>query len=99
METATKIWESETEPSMNRVGVEVFNLKTVWADMLKKDLDVYYNSSLLEEPAIISFLCSLLLNLDRRFPQLGMDTDLAAWGNIFHPRFKVKLSYFSFFKF
>ena len=92
METVTKIWESETEPSMNRVGVEVFNLKTVWGDMLQKEVDAYYDSLLLEEPAIICFFRSLLLNLDRRFPQLGMDTDLAAWGNIFDPRFKVNLS-------
>ena len=37
------------------------------------------------------FLRSLLANLERVLPQLGIDTDLAAWGNILNPRFQVNL--------
>ena len=91
METVTKVWESETEPTMDKVGVEVYNLKIVWEEMLKREEDGYYQSNLLDEPAVLCFLRSLLANLERRFPQLGMDTDLAAWGNILNPRFKVNI--------
>ena len=39
------------------------------------------------------FLRSLLANLERVLPQLGIDTDLAAWGNILNPRFQVNLQF------
>ena len=39
------------------------------------------------------FLRSLLANLERVLPQLGIDTDLAAWGNILNPCFQVNLQF------
>ena len=39
------------------------------------------------------FLRSLLANLERVLPQLGIDTDLAAWGNILNPPFQVNLQF------
>ena len=89
MERVTKVWESETEPTMPTVGVEVYNLNMEWKEMIKKEEDAYLESHLLRRPAILLFLKSLHSNLHRRFPELGMDTDLAAWGNILHPRYKV----------
>ena len=89
MERVTKVWESETEPTMTMVGVEVYNLKTEWEEMIKEEEDAMIGSFNIDDPAILKFLKSLHFNLLRRFPQLGMDTDLAAWGNIFHPRYKV----------
>jgi hypothetical protein len=99
MERTTKVWESETEPTMSRVGVEVYNLNSEWEEMIKKEQAVYLESSLLSEPSVLVFLKSLHFNLHRRFPELGMDTDLAAWGNILHPRYKVEKinSYSGFF--
>ena len=85
MERATKVWESETEPSMSTVGVEVYNLNCEWKEMIKKEEDAYMNSTSLREPSILLFLRSLHSDLHRRFPELGMDSDLAAWGNILHP--------------
>ena len=74
---------------MTMVGVEVYNLKTEWEEMMKEEEDAMIGSFNIDDPAILKFLKSLHFNLLRRFPQLGMDTDLAAWGNIFHPRYKV----------
>ena len=39
------------------------------------------------------FLRSLLANLERVLPQHGIDTDLAAWGNILNPCFQVNLQF------
>ena len=89
MERATKVWESETEPSMSTVGVEVYNLNCEWKEMIKKEEDSFMNSNSLSEPPILPFLRSLQSNLHRRFPEVGMESDLAAWGHILHPRYKV----------
>ena len=95
MERVTKVWESETEPTMPTVGVELYNLSMEWQEMIEKEEEAYYTSSLVVEPAILQFLRSLHSNLKRRFPDNGMDTDLAAWGNVLHPRYKVLvLEYF-----
>ena len=89
MERVTKVWESETEPTMPTVGVEVYNLHSEWKEMIEKEEESCLQSNRLREPATLVFLKSLLSNLHRRFPDYGMDTDLAAWGNILHPRYKV----------
>ena len=65
MERVTKIWESETEQTMTTVGVEVYNLKMEWEEMLQKDIDAYLESSQSSEPATLTFLRSLLSNLER----------------------------------
>lgn len=45
MKMVTKIWESETEPTMPRFGIEIFNLKEKFHKMIVKETDFYLESN------------------------------------------------------
>ena len=66
---------------MYKMGSRGLQLKMVWEEMPTTSRTCWM--SLLS----LYFLRSLLANLERVLPQLGIDTDLAAWGNILDPRF------------
>ena len=88
MKTVTKVWESETEPTMPKFGSELFNLKKKFEELIKKE-EEHLSAEQVANSPILTFLRSLHFNLERRFPSLGLDTDLGAWGHLLNPSYKV----------
>ena len=88
MKTVTKVWESETEPTMPKFGSELFNLKKKFEELIKKEEEHLSVEQVSNSPTL-TFLKSLHFNLERRFPSLGLDTDLGAWGHLLNPSYKV----------
>ena len=78
LDKVTKVWESESQPTMSSVGEEVFNLTQDLKDILDEA----------EDEMTTRYARSLLESLERRFPQWGMESDPAAWGNLLNPRLK-----------
>ena len=87
-EDVTKVWESETEPTMSRVGEQVFVLSKKLEASIEKERDRFSRSAEVLEGPALRYAESLLHHLRRRFPQCGMSSDLPAWGNILNPRLK-----------
>ena len=86
----TKIWESETEPTMSTVGEEIFNLKSELEVIV--DREEYEANEGGADSIAVKYARSLTSAVDRRFPKLGMDSDLPAWGNLLNPWLKVTQS-------
>ena len=89
MRVVTKIWESETEPTMPKLATELFNLSEKFKEKIEIEQAPYLLSDEALEPPVLSYVRSLHFHLKRRFPKLGMDTDLGAWAHLLNPSYKV----------
>ena len=87
-EDVTKVWESETEPTMSRVGEQIFILSKKLEASIEKERDRFSRSAELLEGPALRYTQSLLHHLQRRFPECGMSSDLPAFGSILNPRLK-----------
>jgi hypothetical protein len=86
----TKVWESDERPTMSTVGVELYNLEEELEEVIEKENKIFIGEGRSETPTV-KYARSLHSALQRRFPQLGMDSDPAAWGNLLNPLQKVGL--------
>ena len=83
----TKVWEME--PTMTTVGEELYTLQQKLQDFCRDKLSEFIREPEEQEGIGLRFARGLLKSLEERFPQLGMSTDLPAWGNLLNPRLKV----------
>ena len=87
-EHTTKVWESETEPTMSRVAEEVYNLSEKLKKGVGADQRGWMLNSNAEKDPVLRFSEELLKRVEVRFPSYGLEEDLIAWGHLLNPKFK-----------
>ena len=92
IEYTTKVWESDTKPTIQLVGQEVYNLQARLVDTINEKSTTLqengYNPQ--EDPAVL-FTRGLSLAIQKRFPSYGLKDDLTAWASLLDPKQKKVL--------
>ena len=88
LESTTKVWEMETEPTIQLVGEEVYNLVTKLKETIEeKENSIEYREDNPHEVGL-KFARSLLKSIQNRFQKFGLVDDLPAWASLLDPRQK-----------
>ena len=75
----TKVFESQTNPTINRVAEEIFNLEEQLKEMINDEE---------EHSNVKAFAKNLRRSIQRRFPDYALGEKIVGFGNFLDPRLK-----------
>ena len=92
IEYTTKVWEHDTEPTIQLVGQEVYNLQERLVKTIKeKSTALRQEDNNPQDDPGVKFAKSLLASIKKRFPNYGLRDDLTAWASLLDPKQKKVL--------